>query len=52
MFFFKCFLFGEVYVEAGVRIGDLLSSDLVLQGDFLIGLFISQVGGGIAVFST
>ena len=39
-------------IEAGSRIGDLLSFDLVLLGKFLKGLFIDRVGVGIAVFSS
>ena len=45
------FSFGEMSVETGGHIGDLLSFGFVLQGDFLIGLFISPVGGSIVVFS-
>ena len=49
MFFF---LFREESIEAGGRIGDLLSFDLILAGDFVTGCFINRVVGVIAVFSS
>ena len=53
MFIFKCFfLFGEESVEAGNRIGDLLSFDLILVRDFLQGVFIGLMVGVIAIFSS
>ena len=45
-------LFGEESVDAGGRIGDLLSFDVVLLGDFVTGGFIGSVVGVIAVFSS
>ena len=33
---FRTFLFGDVSVEVGGLIGDLLSFDLVLEGDFSV----------------
>ena len=54
MFFFECFLslVGEESVETGDRIGDLLSFDQILVGDFVTGCFIGRVVGVIAVFSS
>ena len=48
----SAFLYGEESVEAGCRIGDLLSFDLILVGDFITGCFISCVVGVIAIFSS
>ena len=42
---FCSFLFGEVSVEVGDLIGDLLSSGLVLEGDFSITHLIGGVVG-------
>ena len=46
------FLCGEESVEAGGRIEDLLSFDLLLVGDFVTEVFIGRVVGVIAAFSS
>ena len=47
--FLRTFLFGEVSVEVGGLIGDLLSFDLVLEDDFSIA---HLTGRAVCVIST
>ena len=54
LFIFKCFFFsfGEDYLETRGCIGDLLSFDLILVGDFVTWCIIGRVVGVIAAFSS